>query len=132
MKVKKEFWLILGIVAFVAFVLWCILISICVVDLYTIQEHMIDSLIVVQDSLNDLYDYILEPFRATQVSLSDETKGLVEDLRTKHYGLGTFYCSDAMIADFVYDWWGMTFEDGILYIETQNGEWFIEMKRKED
>ena len=65
-----------------------------------------------------------------QRGISDEAKELVDDLRMKHYGLATFYCSDAMIADFVYDWWSMTFEDGILYVETQGGEWFIEMERK--
>ena len=61
--------------------------------------------------------------------LSDETKELVEDLRWKHYGSGTFYMSD-----FVYDWLNVSFDDenGILYVETNNGMWFIQMQRKEE
>jgi len=66
--------------------------------------------------------------------LSDETKDLVKDLRIKHYGLDTLYVSDTIDWDFVYDWTAMTFDDesGILYVETNNGKWFIEMKKVEE
>ena len=61
--------------------------------------------------------------------LSDETLDLVEGLRLKHYGYnkygGTFYNSNFV---YIFDWWSMTFEDGKLFVTTQDGKWYIEMK----
>ena len=71
-----------------------------------------------------------------QAKLSNETKELVDDLRIKHYGYSAlFYIPKD--SDLLMDWtdyysWTMTFENGTLYIETQDGKWFIEMKRKEE
>lgn len=70
--------------------------------------------------------------------LSDETLDIVNNLSMKHYGYGTIYMSDTTFMtattdwDFVYDWTNITFDDenGILYIETNNGKWFIEMKER--
>jgi len=66
--------------------------------------------------------------------LSDETIEIVNDLRWKHYGLGTLFASDTTDWDFVYDWTTISFDDelGILYVETNNGTWFVEMQRKEE
>jgi len=69
-------------------------------------------------------------------ALSDETQEQVEDLRMKHYGLtsGFLYVTDDTLfyRPQEYEWWSVTFDDGILYVETQDGTWFIEMQRKEE
>ena len=31
---------------------------------------------------------------------------------------------------FDYEWWSITFDNGILYVTTQDGKWFIEMEKK--
>lgn len=146
MRVKKEFWLALGIVAFV---LWTVLISIGVVDLYDTQNVLIDCVDTLQDGMSYLYDTVFDitidpqvipyliPEQDTkdilgieQVSLSDEAKELVEDLRWKHY---PFWVQ----ADILDEWWVqqypyIKFEDGILYIVDEDVTWFIEMQRKEE
>lgn len=69
-----------------------------------------------------------------QAGLSDETQELVEDLRWKHYGYSSLYAtSDTIFYDPVdYTWTSIWFEDGVLYIKTQDGTWFVEMQRKEE
>ncbi len=68
-------------------------------------------------------------------NLSDETKELVNDLRWKQSG-ELISCVD--FADiptewsYVYEWTNITFDDGILYIETKDGKWFIQMEKIED
>ena len=57
----------------------------------------------------------------------------VEDLRWKHYGIRTDYVMfyDADIQwnrDFLSIW----VEDGKLFVETQDGKWFIEMEKIEE
>ena len=63
--------------------------------------------------------------------LSNETKEMVDDLRWKHYGYSTlYYVDDSISVDWsFYYQWTMYFEDGKLYVETQDGKWFIEMER---
>lgn len=140
MKANKNFWLILGIFAFV---IWMILISTCVVDL-------IDSVIVLQNVTSDLQGYMLDIIVYPQVapyfvpgqdsedilgielvSLSDETKEIVEDLRWKH---NPFLVYDDSIEVVWQDYWSwhIYFEDGTFYVETQDSTWFIEMQRKEE
>lgn len=127
MKVDKD----LGItLAIVLMFIWLTAISFGIVDLYAIQGYLVDSLIVVQDSVSDIYDYILGSFETTQVSLSDETKELVEDLRWKHY-------PSWVQADILDEWWVqqypyIKFEDGVLYIVDKDVTWFVEMQRKEE
>ena len=76
-------------------------------------------------------------------ALSDETKEIVNNLRWKHYGhpcylwwdnitfgttnIGT---SNVLINDsnLDYEWWSFYFEDGKLFVETQDGKWYIKMK----
>ena len=70
--------------------------------------------------------------------LSDETLKTVEELRWKHYGYWGLFITDinnclvsttnSNIEWIEYDYWTMTFEDGKLFIETQDGKWFIELK----
>ena len=69
-----------------------------------------------------------------QARLSDETKEIVDDLRWKHYGYATLYATDDTIFydPIEYEWMSMTFDNGILYIETQDSTWYIEMQRKEE
>ena len=71
--------------------------------------------------------------------LSDETLEEVDKLRIKHmYHMG--YLSSGTLSftassidwDFVYDYTHVYFEDGKLFVETQDGTWFIEMERKEE
>ena len=67
--------------------------------------------------------------------LSNETEELVNDLRWKHSGFITTETQNIIEYDsnIVYEWWSMTFDDetGILYVETQDGKWFVEMKAVE-
>ena len=71
-------------------------------------------------------------------ALSDENEELVNDLRWKYYGSG-FITTETQIdwleydINIDYEWWSMTFDDetGILYVETQDGKWFVEMKAVE-
>ena len=58
--------------------------------------------------------------------LSDETLQIVDDLRRKHnlYSI----TGDVLYSNFDYEWWSFYFEDGKLFIETQDGKWFVEMK----
>lgn len=129
MKVKR----LITIIALAAILAWATVTTYNVASLMNRQAILVDSIIVLQDSLSDLYDYVLEPFNATLVSLSDETKELVENLRWKHYGYGTLYCSDESVVRYVEpEWESLYFEDGTLYVETKDGTWFIEMQRKED
>ena len=116
----------------------CVLLLVCfiflnfiVMNLWDTQDHLIDSVIVLQDSLSDLYDYVLEPFETTQVSLSDETRELVDGLWWKHYG-GSLTGNVISYDPLSYWSWSMSFDNGILTIETSDGTWFIEMQRKEE
>ena len=71
----------------------------------------------------------------TFAELSNEVKADIENLRMKHYEIGTFIYANEDTKYYrpqEYKWTSIYFEDGILYIETQDGKWFIEMKRKED
>ena len=69
-------------------------------------------------------------------ALSRETKELVEDLRMKHYGYtkgdisSLFSTGNVNISSscFDYEWWSFYFEDGKLFVETQDGKWYIKMK----
>lgn len=66
--------------------------------------------------------------------LNDETLKLVNNLRWKHgRGYNTLTMSDTTDWDFIYDWTTISFDDelGILYVETNNGKWYIEMKEEE-
>ena len=128
MKVKKESWLVLGIFAFV---LWMVVISACVVCLYDTQSTLIASVKILWNDVDSLYDYIYEPFSVNQVSLSDETKDLVEDLRWKHYGHGTLYATSDNFIGWNRDFLSIFAKDGILYVETQDGQWFIDMQEVE-
>lgn len=67
--------------------------------------------------------------------LSKETLEKIEELRFKYYwyGLNLINIDDDTITNygncnFIYEWTAFWFEDGKLFVETQNGEWFIEMK----
>ena len=61
--------------------------------------------------------------------LNEETLKSVEALRLKQYlDSGTLFYSDISDTNFVYEYWSMTFEDGKLFVETQDGKWFVEMK----
>jgi hypothetical protein len=65
--------------------------------------------------------------------LSEETLRTIENLWYKHYGSGSIGPSIGCDThdgdcDFVYEWWSMTFEDGKLFVKTQDGKYFIEMK----
>jgi len=69
--------------------------------------------------------------------LSDETLKTVDDLRWKHYGYG--FCLDDISgtvfindSNLNYEWWNFYFEDGKLFVETQDGKWFIEMEKIEE
>ena len=57
--------------------------------------------------------------------LSDETWKDINTLRWKHYSnncitYNTLYCG--VISDFDYKWWSFHFEDGKLFVETQDGK----------
>ena len=69
--------------------------------------------------------------------LSDETLKIVETLRNKHYFNGMditeLLCSDDHLVASQSIEWNLDFlslwvENGKLFIETQDGKWFIEMK----
>lgn len=66
-----------------------------------------------------------------QAKLSDDTKELVDDLRWKHYGHSI---TDNILTFDPLDHWSysINFDNGRLTIETQDGTWFIEMRRKEE
>lgn len=51
MRIKREFWLWLGIVSFV---LWVILISMCVIDLYAVQNVLIECVDTIQEILLEI------------------------------------------------------------------------------
>ena len=63
--------------------------------------------------------------------LSDETLETVEDLRWKHYGIRTDYVRfyDAGAIQWNRDFLSIWVEDGKLFVETQDGKWFIEMEK---
>lgn len=66
-----------------------------------------------------------------EVGLREETKASIEALKTKHYGL--FFQDITSDFGFICDYeWSMTFKDGKLFVETQDGKWFIEMKEVEE
>ena len=65
--------------------------------------------------------------------LSDEIWKDINTLRWKHYSkncitYNTLYCG---VSDFDYKWTSIYFKDGKLFIETQDGKWFIEMEKIE-
>ena len=61
--------------------------------------------------------------------LNNETLKSVEELRLKQcLDSATLFYSDISDINFIYEWWSMTFENGKLFVETQDGKWFIEMK----
>ena len=64
---------------------------------------------------------------AQQVDNSEYDK-YIEELREKYYGSGIFFQDVTNDWAFVYEYWSMTFEDGKLFVETQDGKWFVEMK----
>jgi len=130
MRLKKDTWLILG---FLAAALWMLVISFAILEIYATQDYFGKALVDIWNEIDEMYDYILEPFNATQVSLSDETQGLVEDLRRKHYPF--FYTGDTLyFTDITWtsDFLSIKVEGNELIIETQDGKWFIEMQRKEE
>ena len=57
MKIKKEFWLILGIVTFV---LWTIAVSIAIVDLYAIQEGILNGQDILIKCMDTVQEILLE------------------------------------------------------------------------
>ena len=59
--------------------------------------------------------------------LSDEGKKIVDDLRWKHYPVFIYDGTIEWNRDFLRMW----VEDGIFYVETQDGKWFIEMEKVE-
>ena len=62
-----------------------------------------------------------------EAGLREETKANIEALRAKYYGL--FFQDVTSDWGFICDYeWSMTFEDGRLFVETQDGKWYIEMK----
>ena len=68
--------------------------------------------------------------------LSDETLEIVNDLRWKHYGHGFLICTDGSLfydgtIEWTRDYLSISFdsEKGILFVETQDGKWFIEMEK---
>lgn len=70
--------------------------------------------------------------------LSDETLEIVDDLRWKHE-FGTLITSDSLTGILFqndcainYKWTSFYFKDGKLFVETQDGKWFIEMKKLEE
>ena len=71
-------------------------------------------------------------------NLSDETLEIVDDLRWKH-SFGTLICDNiagVLISDGQIEWTqnflSMWVEDGIFYVETQDGKWFVEMEKIEE
>ena len=50
--------------------------------------------------------------------LSDETLEEVDKLWWKHHGLSVTGNVLFIDTDFVYEWWNIYFDDGILYVET--------------
>ena len=98
-------------------------------ELILAVDVSVDCIETLQECVNDIYDFILEPYEVMQVSRSDETQELVEDLRWKHYPFYTMADMDIVWEQqYPYVW----FEDGALYVATEDDVWFIEMKRKED
>jgi hypothetical protein len=68
--------------------------------------------------------------------LSDETLKEVEKLRFKHYGQGTISIDmneNVLFFDSAIEWnrdfLSIWVEDGKLFVETQDGKWFIEMEK---
>ena len=116
--------------AIIAVFLWFVITSICIVDLMGTQAVLIKCVRTLQDGMSDLYDYIYEPFSATQISLSAETQELVEDLRWKHYPFIAYGSDIEWTWEQSYPY--IMFEDGILYIVDEDVTWFIEMQRKEE
>jgi len=73
--------------------------------------------------------------------LSDETLKTVEDLRWKHHdvldltnciGVYSVASNDIEWIEWNRDFLSMWVEDGKLFIETQDGKWFIEMEKIEE
>lgn len=63
--------------------------------------------------------------------LSDETLEMVDNLWWEHYG--DQIADNVLIFDPFDHWgWTMSFDDGKLIIETQDGKWFIEMEKVEE
>ena len=67
--------------------------------------------------------------------LSDETLKEVEKLKTKYHisclditGSEHLYYTNSE-ANFVYEYTYFWFEDGKFFVETQDGKWYIEMKK---
>ena len=72
-------------------------------------------------------------------ALSDDALIEVNKLCKKHYGHPCYLwyvdINSSLVSttnsniDWVeYDYWTMTFEDGKLFVETQDGKWYIKMK----
>ena len=71
-------------------------------------------------------------------ALSDDALMEVNKLCKKHYGHPCYLWFTNITAstdyisvtsdDFVYEWWSFYFEDGKLFVETQDGKWYIKMK----
>ena len=57
MKIKKEFWLILGIVLFV---LWCLSVSMAIIDLYAIQESILKAQDIIIECVDTVQNILLE------------------------------------------------------------------------
>jgi len=69
--------------------------------------------------------------------LSDETLEEVEKLRFKHYwyGINDENCRDCLIAsaiEWTRDFLNTKVEGNKLIVETQDGKWFIEMKKMKE
>lgn len=61
--------------------------------------------------------------------LSDDTLEEVDKLRFKHYPFISIDDCKYYDSHIQHEWWSVTFEDGKLFINTQDGKWFIEMKK---
>ena len=57
MKIKKEFWLILGIVLFI---FWCISVSMAIIDLYAIQESISKAQDILIECMDTVQKILLE------------------------------------------------------------------------
>ena len=64
LKVKKEFWLTLSIITFI---LWAVVVSICIVDLYATRTYILEHMADIYMSLGDIWLELADIFTGIQI-----------------------------------------------------------------
>ena len=77
---------------------------------------------------------VLTSLLMVNADLSNETKDIVENLRLKNGWVAPLkFTSGTLIINmdnYIYDFMTISFKDDKLFVETQDGKWFIEMEKE--